>query len=103
MLYLTMGSVAAYLKLEPWGIGSEPSADLDDEAEAEAAAAAGEMALSFYMADITMNVLLRLCLVVCEVALFGRGCPTCACSWPSGGIRFRVPGYVPAGASRGRG
>jgi len=87
MLYLTMGSVAAVFQLEPWAIGSEPGADLDDEAEAEAAVAAYDVAYSIVVADYTMNVLL-LCLVVSQLALFGTGLSDVRAL-----MAFRVPGY----------
>ena len=87
ILYLTMGSAAAMLKLEPWAIGSWPGEDVDDEAEAEAAVAAHDMAFPIYVADWSMNMLL-FSLVVCQAALFGTGLSDVRAL-----MAFRVPGY----------
>ena len=34
MLFFTMGSLEAYMRLDPWAIGTLPGDELDDEVEA---------------------------------------------------------------------
>ena len=87
ILYLTMESVIEWRRLEPWAIGSEPGADLDDEDGAALAEEAAGYALSVHLANFTFNALF-IQLAICQLALFGTGQSNVRAL-----MAFRVPGY----------